>query len=396
MASQLHVVNPEFAVPLKSELQIPGLTAEDDAMKTFKRFYKSTLALFQAGYRIARGLDHKTLNSYLITISRTEDIDSIIYQTSRCLWSTLNCKFFAFAVYDSEYNGGVNIWSNPETDNMAVINLVKKDFSREELYYNIRCFNSSPENKNHVLSSINYENVISYRIMDNQTLAVLYMLPGRMMLHYHTELLDIIFKTVSTSISSFINLEKLKNAAFIDPLTHCYNRRALNEHMAHDLANTERHCSDLSVIMFDMDHFKKTNDTYGHKAGDAVLQAVSKCVLSAIRKGDYLARYGGEEFILVLPETKFAKAIELAERLRKIIENLKITVCDRTINVTASFGVSVYKKGTSKNMLLHKADEMLYKSKTLGRNRISPNLRLYHKTSEKSFQTSVKKEPLLV
>jgi diguanylate cyclase (GGDEF)-like protein len=102
-------------------------------------------------------------------------------------------------------------------------------------------------------------------------------------------------------------------------------------------------------------------------------------VLAAIRKSDYLARYGGEEFVLVLPATKFSKAIELAERLRQIIENLKINLDGRVITVTASFGVTTYKRGTDKDALLQKADEMLYEAKRQGRNRIKPDLKVFHR-----------------
>jgi len=128
--------------------------------------------------------------------------------------------------------------------------------------------------------------------------------------------------------------------------------------------------------MFDIDYFKNINDTYGHKTGDAVLRAVAKTAQAAIRKSDYLVRYGGEEFVIVLPETKFSKAIELAERLRNIIQNLKITCEEHTVTVTASFGVSAFKKGLNGNTIVKKADEMLYEAKRQGRNRTKPDLRL--------------------
>ncbi len=94
------------------------------------------------------------------------------------------------------------------------------------------------------------------------------------------------------------------------------------------------------------------------------------------RKSDYLARYGGEEFILVLPDTKFSNAVELAEKLRRKIENYKINLGDKTINITASFGVAGLRNGSDSCRVLQEADKMLYKAKANGRNNVMPNLRL--------------------
>ena len=147
------------------------------------------------------------------------------------------------------------------------------------------------------------------------------------------------------------------------------------------MSKAERYGTDISVIMFDIDYFKKINDTYGHKAGDAVLHSFSKSINATIRKNDYLARYGGEEFVLVLPETKLHKALELAERLRKITENLEVKLDDKIIKITTSAGVVSYKNGQNKDSLIQKADELLYEAKKQGRNIIKPGLRLCQKNT---------------
>ena len=356
----------------------------------FKTLYRNALTSLRFFFRSARGVDHKILNHFIIKINQSRDIDSIIYNVSQCLYYILDCRFFAFAVYDSEYNGVVDIWIDPKTDSTPIVNFIKKDFFPQNTCCNIRYFNDTPGNRKQGLPDIRLTDILSYKVIDNQTRAMLHILPRRTMLNYHSKLISTVVEVLAASLANFINLKKLENAALIDPLTHCYNRRALNAYIDHDIANSERYGSDLSVFMFDIDHFKQTNDAHGHKAGDAVLRAVSKRVLSAIRKSDYLARYGGEEFILVMPETKFSKAIELAERVRKIIENLKISLGDKTINITASFGVMAYKKGTDKNTLFQKVDEMLYEAKRQGRNRIKPDLRLYQNTDK----NPAKGEPL--
>ncbi len=329
-------------------------------------------------YRTTRRFDHRMLSHFILKITQQQDIDSIIYQTSRCLYRLLDYKYFAFAMYDKDINGGIDIWMDPKTDDKAVLETIKQDFSPQNLYLNIRYFENTDGRENSCLTNIDTGSIMSFDLSSGQTSAVLYLLPQRTMLGYHHELLDIVLRTLATALANVMNMKKLESAALIDPLTHCYNRRALMQHLEHDVATAERYGRNLSVIMFDMDHFKHINDTHGHQAGDAVLQAVSKRVLAAIRKSDYLARYGGEEFMLVLRGTKYARAIELAERLRKITEHLDINRESSAISVTASFGVTTFKKGMDAAKIIKKADEMLYDAKRKGRNRISPDLRVYH------------------
>ncbi|MCP4714068.1 MAG: GGDEF domain-containing protein [Deltaproteobacteria bacterium] len=357
-----------------------------------QKLYNTITTAFQLLYRGARGLDHRILSRSIIKISQQQDIDSIIFQAARCLNDILDYRFFAFAVYDQEYNGGVDIWTDHKIDNLPLINRIKNDFAPFDTSWNIRYF---PDVKTpRPTETIANDDILKINVLDNGTRAYMYLLPRRMMLPYHSELLDIIVKIIATAVTNFLNMKKLENAALIDPLTHCYNRRAMDGYLERDLANANRYGSDIALIMLDIDHFKTVNDSYGHKAGDVVLRAVSKCVLSAIRKGDYLARYGGEEFVLVLPETKFSKAIELAERLRVIIENLKINIGNQSINVTASFGVTSGKQGADKDKLIGKADEMLYKAKRSGRNRIKPDLRLFSTHSGQHFHPGKAKNPL--
>ncbi len=354
-------------------------------MVTFlRRIYQNTLTALHFFYRIARGIDHKILNHYILKISQAQDINSIIYQVSRCLYYIFDYQFFTFALYDKEYNGSVDVWLDPKTDNLSLIDFIKKDFSPQNLYWNVNYFNHTPYGSCDDPDDIAAK-TLSFKVLDNQTCAILYILPRRKMLGYHNNLLNMIVRIVAAALSNFISMKKLENAALIDPLTHSYNRRALDQFINHDIANAERYGAELGVIMFDIDYFKQVNDLHGHKAGDAALRAVSRSVLAAIRKSDYLARYGGEEFVLVLPGTKFSKAIELAERLRQITENLKINFGDSTISVTASFGIAAFKKGINRYTLLQKADEMLYEAKRQGRNRIKPDLRLYHALSDAPF-----------
>ncbi len=155
--------------------------------------------------------------------------------------------------------------------------------------------------------------------------------------------------------------------AATDSLTGLNNRAAFMPQFEHLYARYERQRESFCLILFDLDHFKEVNDTYGHSEGDLVLQYVAKESLEAVRKVDMLARYGGEEFAVLLPHTQLQTALNVAERIRSAIEqNVKMT--GRPI--TASFGVVEIKDGMSVADMIDLADQALYQAKADGRNRV--------------------------
>lgn len=164
----------------------------------------------------------------------------------------------------------------------------------------------------------------------------------------------------------------LQEQATTDPLTKLKNRRAFSEFGLQHFLLAQRHGSDLSVIEFDIDHFKKINDTYGHPGGDEVLIAVAKMLLASIRTSDVAARLGGEEFALLLPNTNRVGSAVLAERIRAAIENNKFSVAGKTLSLTVSAGVASFGASTrdSLDQLMQVADRRLYMAKQSGRNRV--------------------------
>ena len=170
--------------------------------------------------------------------------------------------------------------------------------------------------------------------------------------------------------------EKIKRLSIRDPLTGCYNRGYLNAQLAKEIKRATRYQSPLSLLMTDIDHFKKVNDTYGHAGGDQVLKTFVQVARTHIREElDWVSRYGGEEFVIVLPETKPEGAKIVSEKLRAAVEETEIPFEDKTITITASFGVATYQEGKSDSheameRLLKKADDHLYSAKTEGRNRV--------------------------
>ncbi|RJQ48685.1 MAG: diguanylate cyclase [Nitrospiraceae bacterium] len=168
--------------------------------------------------------------------------------------------------------------------------------------------------------------------------------------------------------------EKLRELAVKDGLTNLYNRRFFQNLMEKELESAGRYSHNLSLIMIDIDHFKKINDTFGHPAGDDVLRSVTGLLTEALRKSDTAARYGGEEFVVVLPETDIKGAVTLAERIRKLVEKAEIMIDAKAIRITVSLGVTTYTPGKgTKNVaeLIKSADTALYNSKQTGRNKIS-------------------------
>lgn len=164
-------------------------------------------------------------------------------------------------------------------------------------------------------------------------------------------------------------MELLVQKAQVDGLTGLWNRAYLDDRLEAQLALATRHNLPLSVVMIDLDHFKKINDACGHPFGDIVLRAVAALLTAVTRKEDVVCRYGGEEFAAILPQTKAAGACELAERIRVMVTRLGLTHCGQPVPVTCSFGVADL-ACAGLQTLTEAADEAVYVAKCNGRNRI--------------------------
>ena len=163
--------------------------------------------------------------------------------------------------------------------------------------------------------------------------------------------------------------EKLEQLATLDSLTGLYNRRAILGKLRELINLANRYKEDFSLIMLDIDHFKKINDRYGHLAGDEVLEEIATLIHRNIRDTDIVGRYGGEEFIIILPKTNLSSAWVVAERLRSIIEKTELKdSAGNTFTITISQGLAGGERGEDAYSLISRADEALYKAKEKGRN----------------------------
>ncbi|MFO0761236.1 MAG: diguanylate cyclase [Byssovorax sp.] len=164
--------------------------------------------------------------------------------------------------------------------------------------------------------------------------------------------------------------EALRERAIRDALTGAYNRRGILDVLDRELARARRDGTFVTVGLADVDHFKKVNDVHGHQAGDAVLAEIARRLQGALRAGDALGRYGGEELLVVATSQRASGGREIAERLRARIAESPVLFADRSIPVTASFGVAVSGPGMDAARLIKAADEALYRAKDRGRNRV--------------------------
>jgi diguanylate cyclase (GGDEF)-like protein len=162
---------------------------------------------------------------------------------------------------------------------------------------------------------------------------------------------------------------ELDRISRIDILTQLYNRRHLEEQLRRLEADRRRHATPLAVVLMDIDHFKRVNDTYGHGAGDSVLQQCAQRLLDGTRVGDVIGRWGGEEFLMLLPDTSLDEARSISERIRAAVASPPMSVDGGQLIVTISGGCAV-DNGGDIDALLSRADAALYRAKAGGRNRI--------------------------
>ena len=192
---------------------------------------------------------------------------------------------------------------------------------------------------------------------------------------------------ISISIENGINRQRILEQGYQDGLTNAYNRRYLNDHLKHEVARCLRKKTDLVCLFIDIDFFKKINDNYGHQVGDAVLIKLVTLMKEQVRAGDIVARYGGEEFTIILPDTSIQLAHEIAERIRRKVEDQTLIINDETVHITISIGMASLKQIRAETnthdknalpiteqyldkLLIGKADEALYQAKQAGRNQV--------------------------
>jgi diguanylate cyclase (GGDEF)-like protein len=185
--------------------------------------------------------------------------------------------------------------------------------------------------------------------------------------------LQTITEQLSLALANLLMQETLRNQSLRDALTGLFNRRYLDDALAREIGRARRNTIPLSVIMIDLDYFKRFNDTNGHEGGDALLAEFGQTLSRVVRGEDIACRFGGEEFAVILPGADLAAAIQRAEELRTAVTRMSVKLRGATLApVTASLGVaSLHDHGKTGPDLLKAADEALYEAKKEGRNRVA-------------------------
>jgi two-component system, cell cycle response regulator len=177
-----------------------------------------------------------------------------------------------------------------------------------------------------------------------------------------------IFKFLSGGNIENAYHEEIYRLTTVDGLTQVYNRRYFLEQLEREVSRAKRYRRELSLILFDIDHFKLINDNYGHLAGDYVLKQLATVVKGKIRREDILSRYGGEEFAIILPEIDAPNAMQFAEKVRRLIEKAPFKFEETKISVTVSVGVATCVDADDAPALIKRTDDKLYEAKGAGRN----------------------------
>ena len=231
------------------------------------------------------------------------------------------------------------------------------------------CISMRAYNENKVFTKVEYN--------DNRVFAITAITMNKGREHYVIECIkditdSMLINEVSCIAISEIceEIEKLNKLVITDELTECYNRRYINERFPLEIKESKRKNEKLTIVLMDIDNFKKINDKYGHQSGDYVLKEIGKIVKSNIRKEyDWVSRYGGEEFLIVFKNMDTENFIKSPEKIRKSIEEHKFIYNGVEIKLTASFGVAeLSDKIDEMDMLIAEADKKLYKAKELGKN----------------------------
>lgn len=229
-------------------------------------------------------------------------------------------------------------------------------FRNEELGISVRFGRSAAH-------TCNYQLVINDAPLGELTLA-----RSKPFTEADTKALEYTLCTLIYPLRNALLYKKALHAAHKDPLTGVNNRSTLNDTLRREIELARRHKKPLSLIVLDIDHFKRINDTLGHAAGDFVIKALAERTAACIRSSDMLFRYGGEEFVVVLSNTALRGAALLADRIRKAVEKTQCRYDEQLIEITVSLGVAALGTGEDERDLFTRADQALYLAKSNGRN----------------------------
>ncbi len=241
---------------------------------------------------------------------------------------------------------------------------IKPMINLDDIIYKLPQENSIVNNKGRHFISYNME-------FNNQSLGEIFFIRKNRFVEKENYFIEKILITLLSPLFNAIKYHQAMQDAQTDPLTGTLNRLGLNKGFEREIELARRNNDDLSILVVDIDHFKKINDTYGHDFGDTILKKISTHIKSFIRTTDVFARFGGEEFVVLLNNTNRCGALLLAERIRQQIEQTAVMFKNKKVFYTASIGVATLNDNDDRSGLFNRADKALYEAKENGRNRVA-------------------------
>jgi diguanylate cyclase (GGDEF)-like protein len=226
---------------------------------------------------------------------------------------------------------------------------------------------------NRLSNPVSYEEglIIVPAVKDRKPIGALIAVGSRFSDSYIRFFLRNALQVMTNRVNTLQALDSVMEKSMFDPLTGLYTRTAMQVRLIEVLAAAKRYGRPMSVMMLDIDHFKKVNDTYGHQVGDRVLLYTTQQIINGLRESDMAARYGGEEFFVILPETKKSEAVAIGERIRSSLDGAPVPIGTNALHITISIGISCCKNGEcSPEEMVRSSDRNLYQAKNSGRNKV--------------------------
>jgi diguanylate cyclase (GGDEF)-like protein len=240
---------------------------------------------------------------------------------------------------------------------------IKPMINLDDIIYKLPHENSQVNNKGRHFASYNME-------FNNISLGEIFFIRRHRFIEEENHFIEKILITLLSPLFNAIKYYDAMQEAQTDPLTGALNRLGLDKGFNREIDLARRNKDDLSILVLDIDHFKKVNDTYGHDFGDTILKEISTHIKSYIRATDVFSRFGGEEFVVLLNNTNRSGALLLAERIRQQIEQTYVLFKNEKVFYTASIGVATLHDNDDRIRLFNRADKALYEAKENGRNRV--------------------------
>ncbi len=281
--------------------------------------------------------------------AKKNHIEQNVLKLSNMLQSTLEIEGL-FEILDTELAGHIPHMSLSYENPAEQINYISGELSTHACHYNV--------------------------ILLDEPLGVVTLTRATPFSETEMEYLETILSALIYPLRNTLLYHRALHAAFSDPVTGVGNRASMDACLDREIDLCKRHDTAMTLLMMDLDFFKKTNDTYGHIAGDAVLREVVRCTEKCVRKSDMIFRYGGEEFVVMLHNAERVGAYALAERIRQSIETSEFNFNGMTISTSTSIGLAELGKHDNAHSLLDRADKALYRAKETGRNRVVTDLEL--------------------